>query len=336
MEEGSLWIRPARGGICYLGTKVVEPRHDRCYFLWRRELAAEASGGSLLFGVSKGLTQSTSKGLVDARAAALTTRVSTYLKHLVNNILGLADLRLVRGALTREDTALRQILNQLAVTVVFDVGANLGQYAERLRNLGYRGRVISFEPQAAAFSVLRKKTLLDPRWEAVGLALGDQEMDQLLNVSKNSVSSSLLPIVPEILNIAPMIMSVTTERVSIKRLDQVYKPFVHPSDRIFLKLDVQGYEPKVLIGASEFLSLCTAIQVEMALFPSYQGQKLFFEMSGLIAQKGFQLIHLEPGAWDTRTGYLREVDGIFVRADDLDRTFALAHPCESVAPGKSV
>jgi hypothetical protein len=47
-----------------------------------------------------------SKGLVVPRAPALMTRVSTLLKHLVNNMLGLADLRLVRGALTREDTAL--------------------------------------------------------------------------------------------------------------------------------------------------------------------------------------------------------------------------------------
>jgi FkbM family methyltransferase len=248
-------------------------------------------------------------------------------------VLGLADLRLVRGALTNEDTALRQILKQLAVTVVFDVGANLGQYAERLRNLGYRGRIISFEPQFAAFSVLRNKAALDPRWDAVCLALGDQELDQDLNVSQNSVSSSLLPVAPQVLNVEPTIVTVTTERVSVQRLDQVYKPFVHPSDRIFLKLDVQGYEPNVLMGASEFLPFCTGIQVEMALFPSYQGQKLFFEMSGLIAQKGFQLIHLERGAWDARTGYLREVDGIFVRADELDRTFARAHPCESV-PGK--
>jgi FkbM family methyltransferase len=174
--------------------------------------------------------------------------------------------------------------------------------------------------------VLRKKALLDSRWEAVCLALGDQEMVQQLNISQNSASSSFLPTVPEILNFAPTIVSMTTESVSIKRFDQVYKAFIHSSVRVFLKLDVQGYEPKVLTGASEFLSLCTAIQVEMALFPSYQGQKLFFETSGLIAQKGFQLIHLEPGAWDTRSGYLIDVDGIFVRADDLDRTFALSHP----------
>jgi FkbM family methyltransferase len=183
------------------------------------------------------------------------------------------------------------------------------------------------------FSVLRKKALLDPEWDVVCFALGDQEMDQELNVAENSVSSSLLPVEAQILNVAPAIVTVRTERVSVKRLDKVYKPFVNASDRVFLKLDVQGYELNVLKGAKEFLPLCIGIQMELALFPSYQGQKLFFEMLGLMAQQGFQLIHLERGAWDARTGYLREVDGIFVRADDLDRTFVLAHPCK-LARGK--
>ena len=106
IEEGASWIWPARGSIRYL-VPWCGAATRRCYFLWRRELAAEDfKGFCSLSGSVSGLTQSMSKGLVVPRAPALMTRVSTLLKHLVNNMLGLADLRLVRGALTREDTAL--------------------------------------------------------------------------------------------------------------------------------------------------------------------------------------------------------------------------------------
>src|SRR5271166_2750310 len=72
-------------------------------------------------------------------------------KAAINGMLGLAGLRLVRNnivCLSQTDAALRQILMQLGISVVFDVGAHVGGYGSRLRALGYRGRIISFEPRA--------------------------------------------------------------------------------------------------------------------------------------------------------------------------------------------
>ena len=38
-------------------------------------------------------------------------------------------------------------------------------------------------------------------------------------------------------------------------------------------------------------------------------------------KSGFELIHLERGFWDYRTGYLVETDGIFVRAEVVEEDF---------------
>jgi FkbM family methyltransferase len=244
---------------------------------------------------------------------------------VINAALGYFGLRLIRisrlhGNVT--DTGLRQILGRLGVSVVFDVGAHVGEYATRLREIGYHGRIISFEPQAEAFAALAKQAMYDPYCEALHFALGDRAGEQVLNISLNSWSSSFLPIQPIILEVEPAIASVGTEKVRVESLDDIYRKLIlSPEDKIFLKIDAQGYEPTVLAGAREFLSCCVGVQLEMALLPSYQNQMLLCETIGLMRSSGFELVHLERGFWDARTGYLVEADGVFVRAEIVEQDF---------------
>ena len=235
--------------------------------------------------------------------------------------LGLAGLRVVRKT-APDDVALRLILRRLGISMVFDVGAHVGQYALSLRRLGYRGRILSFEPQAVAFAMLAEHTSRDPRWEAMQLALGDRDGEQVLNVSVNSMSSSFLPASPDILQVEPGIAQMETERVRVSTLDQIYREYCTVSDSVLLKIDAQGYEPNVLAGARGFLPTCAAVQMEMALFPSYSGQKVLPEMIRLMSDHEFALVHLERGFWDGSSGYLIEVDEVFVRRDRLAGAFA--------------
>jgi FkbM family methyltransferase len=220
------------------------------------------------------------------------------------------------------DPGLCRILDNLGVSIVFDVGAHTGEYATWLREIGYRGGIISFEPQAEAFAALCERAMSDSSWKVRQLALGDRDGEQLLNISRNSVSSSFLPILPNILSVEPAIAGIGIERVSVDTLDRIYSNLTDPAeDKIFLKIDAQGYEPAVLAGGREFLSRCVAVQLELALLPSYQNQPLLPEMIGLMRKNGFELVHLERGFWDHRTGYLIEADGIFVRAEMVQRDF---------------
>jgi FkbM family methyltransferase len=246
-------------------------------------------------------------------------------KRVVNGTLGHLGLRLIRvdpDHATTADTGFRQILRRLGVSVVFDVGAHAGEYATHLRDIGYQGRIISFEPQAGAFAALSKRAMFDPYWEPLHMALGDRQGERVLNISRNSWSSSFLPIHPQILDVEEALEKVGTERVHVQVLDKIYRDLIDPSEnKIFLKIDAQGYEPIVLAGAREFLSSCVAVQLEMALLPSYQDQTLLPEMIVLMRKSGFELIHLERGFWDYRTGYLVETDGIFVRAEVVEEDF---------------
>ena len=54
------------------------------------------------------------------------------------------------------------MLESHKVSLVFDVGANIGHYADALRNNGYRGNIVSFEPSSAAHADLTVNADLDP------------------------------------------------------------------------------------------------------------------------------------------------------------------------------
>src|SRR5215471_3218540 len=68
-----------------------------------------------------------------------------------------------------------RLLKHFGINLVFDVGANIGQYGAEMRSLGYRGRIVSFEPLSREFEVLRKRAENDALWKVDNRALGDCE-----------------------------------------------------------------------------------------------------------------------------------------------------------------
>ena len=75
----------------------------------------------------------------------------------------------------RKNPTLMDFIENRRVNLVLDVGANVGQFAQSLRNRGYAGRIISFEPVKEAFSALENAARGDDLWTASNLALGRVE-----------------------------------------------------------------------------------------------------------------------------------------------------------------
>lgn len=200
------------------------------------------------------------------------------------------------------------------IDLVLDVGANAGQFATLLREkYRYRGQIVSFEPLDDAYARLVETSSRDTQWQCVKTALGDLEGTSVINVSANSWSSSLLDVSPKSLEFEPSIGYVGTQNVSIRRLDMLTEELSLNSQSIFLKLDVQGYETQVLLGALRILDRVKLIQIETSLVPVYKNEPLIGDMVKTLDFLGFRIVAVEPGWSDPKTGELLQMDLILAR-----------------------
>jgi FkbM family methyltransferase len=209
-------------------------------------------------------------------------------------------------------------ISQLGVDLVVDVGANHGQFAGWIRDKGYQGPVLSFEPQASAFKACKAARANDSNWWGFQSALGEQAGESDFNVAGNSMSSSLLPMLDTHINALPESATVSTGKVTVARLDGVNHERLARSKSIFLKIDTQGYELPVLLGASGIMDKITFIEAELSLVPLYSGQVLMADMINEIGRMGFTPIWIEQGFADNSNAQLLQVDGLFVKTTLLN------------------
>ena len=206
-------------------------------------------------------------------------------------------------------------LNSHGINLILDVGANIGQFGRKnLRDAGYRGRIISFEPLSAAWNGLSAEAAGDTLWSvAPRMAIGVENGVININVAQNSVSSSILNMLPEHRQFAPESAYVAVESVPIRRLDEIVPQYLIPDYNIFLKIDTQGFEDFVLQGAEGIFDHVTGIQLELSLIPLYESQQLCDEMILRMKRAGFDLWGISTAFVDIASGRTLQVDATFFR-----------------------
>jgi FkbM family methyltransferase len=212
------------------------------------------------------------------------------------------------------DAQLAAVLGRFGITCVLDVGANCGQYGARLRDWGYRGGIVSFEPQALAHAALTRRAAADPTWRvAPRMALGERDGEVEIEVSAESDMSSILPQSALLREISPSSAVLRKEAAPLRRLDGVVSTYLSPDDAVFLKVDTQGYEAQVLAGAGALLARLLGIQLEMSLVPIYEGERDFRTTFDQLTAAGFEPYLLLPGYFERKRARQLQVDGVFMR-----------------------
>lgn len=200
---------------------------------------------------------------------------------------------------------------------VFDVGANAGQYGSWLRERGYRGRIVSFEPIAEVFGQLAAQAADDPLWDVHNCGLGSAAGKAEINVSHLTVYSSLLPMRAAARTFDDNSEVTRAETIAVRTLDAMARDL--PPARSFLKIDTQGYEREVLRGASETLPQLLGVQMELPVVHLYAGTWTMSEALDAMTGHGFVLSLASVVNYHSRDACaVVEFDCVFRRRSTID------------------
>jgi FkbM family methyltransferase len=203
---------------------------------------------------------------------------------------------------------LRQLFTLLDIKCVLDVGANVGQYKDFVRNrVGFDKQIHSFEPVPDLAKQLIEKAKSDPAWHIHPHALGSQETSLEINVmSRDTFSSFLEPNNTQATDFANSNTVQSKQLVAVKRLDDVARDWsAAESESIYLKVDTQGFDLEVLKGATHLLKSVRALQIELSIVPIYQGTPSYLDMLRQMNDWGFHISGLFPISHDK---HLRAVE----------------------------
>ena len=210
---------------------------------------------------------------------------------------------------------LGELLRSLEIDCVLDVGANVGQYHDFLRNkVLYEGTIVSFEPVSHHGAALRERAQADPDWHIEAYALGAREGSLSINVMVSDQFSSFLePDNSRVKDYDGLNVPSRTETVAVKTVDGVLPELRKRLGfrRPYLKLDTQGFDIEVLEGARQSLPGMLALQSEASVIGIYKGMPGYMDTIRYLGDCGFDITGFYPVSRD-RSLRLIEFDCVMI------------------------
>ena len=197
------------------------------------------------------------------------------------------------------------LIGTRGVSSVIDVGANEGQYASMLRNIGFRGNIYSYEPLKEPWSLLNKKASRDSKWTVAERSAVVASNDDLVTLfeTDDSVSSSILSPLD-----GQKFSTVKKVQCPAVNINQVLNSHC---DCKLLKLDVQGFEASLIEGIDPGVSYFPQfLQLELAISQTYDGEKLYETVNSFLFELGYTPIFIFPGVADDK-GRIVQVECVY-------------------------
>jgi FkbM family methyltransferase len=208
-------------------------------------------------------------------------------------------------------------------TFIIDVGAYCGlpgdttpYFAKAFPQL----QVMAFEPFSDSFSQLSENTKKFRNVKPYQIALSDRKGEDILYVTSQSHSASLLNINESALNELSenkknVFSSVEQQKITLDTLDN----FFHNKTEFLigiLKIDTQGSELSVLRGSTNVLKKTILINLEMGNHLTYMNSVPYFAVDEFLRSNGFILADITPSLYEKNIIY--EWDAIYVNKNYLE------------------
>ena len=207
--------------------------------------------------------------------------------------------------------------------VIFDVGANRGQSIDRYKAFFPQSYIHCFEPSTEEASRLRKIHQNDRSIIINEVAVGATSGVEKFFLNANSAHSSLkklktdtewLEIRSRELKVDKHNYTVSSANVNVTTLDEYCA--AHQIDYIdVLKIDTQGFEENVLIGAENLLKngAISLIQLELTISEIYEEPLTIYDVEKHLVPLGYKLFG-SSRAGNLLSDYIYETDHIYVSA----------------------
>ncbi len=210
-------------------------------------------------------------------------------------------------------------LRERPFRTIIDVGANTGQFARKMSDFFPTAKLYCFEPLPEPFDVLAVWAKSQKgRVETFNLAIGDTEGEAEMFLHEDHTSSSSLLATTELTEqYYPFTKG--QRRICIRQttLDAVFAEVKYElSTEILLKLDVQGYEDRVIAGGNEIFRKSSACIVEVSLDTLYEGQAGFRELLIMLDDLGYRYAGNLDQAYG-EDGHCVFLDAIFLNRNKI-------------------
>jgi FkbM family methyltransferase len=208
----------------------------------------------------------------------------------------------------------RRFFREKNIDCVFDIGANIGQSLGLFRSHGFSGPIYAFEPVSHLFEKLNARVATEDNVKAISMAVGDIDGTASVNVSAgHGGASSILSMTERMLQLAPDQAVIRSEEVPIHTIDWLCDAYYPKGNSLFIKLDVQGFEKKCIVGAKKSLHRVAGIKAEMSFVPNYLEESTLTELLPLLYSLGYAPVFIEEGWRNPDTGELLQCDIWFQR-----------------------
>ena len=196
---------------------------------------------------------------------------------------------------------------------ILDIGANEGQFADKIHTLFPSSVIYGFEPIPETFALLQKNFKDVKQLKAINLALGDTTGEVSFNKNEYSASSSLLPLSEN--HVENFYYAVKTDPIKVK-MDTLEN--VLSKEKIdfpmLIKIDVQGFEDKVIKGGIEVIKKADLVLCEVSFVELYKGQLLFAETYEMMKNLGFRYAGSIEQLRSPETNRILQADAVFIKA----------------------
>ncbi len=202
-------------------------------------------------------------------------------------------------------------IKALNIKTVLDVGANAGAFATTVHALFPDATVHAFEPLPDVYAALKQRASSLSRLRVHNLGLGEQDGELVFHRTQQDVSSSFLQPGATFERLSGITSETDDIRVAVRALDSVAaeQKFEGP---LFVKLDVQGYEDRVIRGGGETLKRTALLLAETSAVPQYGGAATFAQLVAMLDAMNFDYGGTIERVVTHPTGRIVSEDALFV------------------------